>query len=129
MPPPVIIDGIEEKFEYSNEKQLQPVQEGLLSRYDSKPFTGKYSNIKLVIGKRGTEDIDPKKVATYIQSTILPHLDKVIDQVATRSTPLISRKNPEKVKKWKDRVRKTFRTIKLTKQLINDGYNNCHICI
>ena len=104
------------------------LSESFLYISKTKPFKGTFSNMSLKIRKRKTENVDYDKTVRYIQSNILPHLDRVVNQVANRSIPLLSKKNPEKKKKWIDAVYKTCRSIILSKDLIGDKYTltiNC----
>jgi hypothetical protein len=74
------------------------LNEGLFSQYTDKPFDGKYSNTKLVISKR-IKNIDIDKAIDYIESNILPILDKSIPSAAEYFMTASQMRNQEKKNK------------------------------
>ena len=95
------------------------LNEGLLSKFKEKPFKGKFADMKFVIRNRKTDNVDVKRIISYIESNILPQLDLILDNISEEYRPLIYKNNPEK---FKDKVYKSCKSLVLSRDLIGDKF-------
>lgn len=79
------------------------LNEGLFSQYTDKPFDGKYKNMKLIISK-SIKNIDIDKAIDYIESNILPILDRTIVHLAENFMTAGQIKNQKKRDKIIERI-------------------------
>lgn len=95
------------------------LNEGLLSKFKEKPFKGKFADMKFVIRNRKTDNVDVKRIISYIESNILPQLDLILDNISEENRPLIYKNNPEK---FKDKVYKSCKSLVLSRELVGDKF-------
>ena len=105
-----------------NEEDAELIDEAFFNKYKEKPFSGKFAHTKLIIRKRGMENVDPNKVVRYMKSNIMPQLDRIVESIAESKMPLLAKRSPESRKKWIDRIYKHVRTIVLSKELVGGKY-------
>lgn len=97
------------------------IDEGFINKYKEKPFKGKFSNMKLVIRKFKTENVDPDRLIKYIESNILPQLERILDYLADSTKGLIHR-DPARFKKYKERIYKSCKSLVLSNGIIDKCY-------
>lgn len=102
------------------------INEGLINKFKEKPFKGKFSNMKFVVRKLKTEDVDIKKTISYIESHILPQIEAVINTLSDKYLPLIYKNDPEK---FKEKLFKSCRSLVLSRELIGDSYILSTTCL
>ena len=102
------------------------LNEGLISKFKEKPFKGKFADMKFVIRNRKTDNVDVKRIISYIESNILPQLDLILDNISEKYRPLIYKNNPEK---FKDKVYKSCKSLTLSRELIGDKFVLSTTCL
>lgn len=102
------------------------LNEGLISKFKEKPFKGKFADMKFVIRNRKTDNVDVKRIISYIESNILPQLDLILDNISEKYRPLIYKNNPEK---FKDKVYKSCKSLVLSRELVGDKFVLSTTCL
>lgn len=113
---------------YITEAVKNPIilNESLISKFKEKPFEGKFADMKLVIMKHKTDNVDPERIISYIETNIFPQLESILDHISEKYRPLIYKNNP---KKFKDKVYKSCKSLILSRELVGGKFVLSTTCL